>query len=180
MSAKWLWTVLAMSISWNETFSSSHRISALLRVRSSGAEAGHGHGQHVGGGAAQLLHGTHGHQQGQAAVQPARDADDGRSWRGHAPAAWPGRQPAFSKSAHNARPGSCWLWGTKGVGSTQRVSTVSVRGRLNSTVVIAVLPRARSWCCGPARSPSAGNPARSRRNRPQKASFQRGECRSRQ
>ena len=43
-----------------------------------GAEAGHGHGQHIGGGAAELLHGADGHQQGKAAVQPAGDADDGR------------------------------------------------------------------------------------------------------
>jgi hypothetical protein len=33
MSAKWLCTVLAISISLKETCSSSHRISALLRVR---------------------------------------------------------------------------------------------------------------------------------------------------
>ena len=43
-----------------------------------GAEAGHGHGQHIAGGAAQLLHGADGHQQGEAAVQTARDADDRR------------------------------------------------------------------------------------------------------
>ena len=43
-----------------------------------GAEAGHGHGQHIGGGAAQLLHGADGHQQSKAAVQPAGDADDRR------------------------------------------------------------------------------------------------------
>ena len=33
MSLKWLWTVLAMSISVKLTASSSHKISALLRVR---------------------------------------------------------------------------------------------------------------------------------------------------
>ena len=42
-----------------------------------GAKAGHGHGQHIGGGAAQLLHGADSHQQGKAAVQTARNADDG-------------------------------------------------------------------------------------------------------
>ena len=42
-----------------------------------GAKAGHGHGQHIGGGAAQLFHGAHGHQQGKAAVQTAGNADDG-------------------------------------------------------------------------------------------------------
>ena len=71
MSLKWLWTVLAMSISVKLTASSSHRISALLRVRLGGAEAGHGHGQHVAGGPAQLLHGADGYQQGEAAVQTA-------------------------------------------------------------------------------------------------------------
>ena len=43
-----------------------------------GAEAGHGHGQHIAGGAAQLLHGAHRHQQGQTAVQTAGNADDRR------------------------------------------------------------------------------------------------------
>ena len=43
-----------------------------------GAEAGHGHGQHIAGGAAQLFHGADGYQQSEAAVQTARDADDRR------------------------------------------------------------------------------------------------------
>ena len=42
-----------------------------------GAEAGHGHSQHIPGGAAQLLHGTHGHQQRKTAVQAAGNADNG-------------------------------------------------------------------------------------------------------
>ena len=43
-----------------------------------GAEAGHGHSQHIAGGAAQLFHGADGHQQSETAVQTARDADDRR------------------------------------------------------------------------------------------------------
>ena len=43
-----------------------------------GAQAGHGHSQHIPGGAAQLLHGTHGHQQSKTAVQAAGNADDRR------------------------------------------------------------------------------------------------------
>ena len=43
-----------------------------------GAKAGHGHRQHIGGGAVQLLHGTHCHQQGKAAVQAAGNANDRR------------------------------------------------------------------------------------------------------
>ena len=42
-----------------------------------GAKAGHGHSQHIPGGAAQLLHGTHGHQQRKTAVQAAGNADNG-------------------------------------------------------------------------------------------------------
>ena len=41
------------------------------------AEARHRHGQHVLRRAAELLHRAHGHEQGEAAVQPAGDADDG-------------------------------------------------------------------------------------------------------
>ena len=42
------------------------------------AEARHRHGQHVLRRTAELLHRAHGHEQGEAAVQPAGDADDGR------------------------------------------------------------------------------------------------------
>ena len=41
-----------------------------------GAKAGHGHRQHIGGGAVQLLHGAHCHQQGKTAVQAAGNAND--------------------------------------------------------------------------------------------------------
>ena len=41
------------------------------------AEARHRHGQHVLRRAAELLHRAHGHEEREAAVQPARDADDG-------------------------------------------------------------------------------------------------------
>ena len=43
-----------------------------------GAKAGHGNRQHIGGGAVQLLHGAHCHQQGKAAVQTAGNANDRR------------------------------------------------------------------------------------------------------
>ena len=40
------------------------------------AKTGHGHRQHIGGGAMQLLHGAHCHQQGKAAVQAAGNTND--------------------------------------------------------------------------------------------------------
>ena len=43
-----------------------------------GAKAGHGHRQHIGGGAVQLLHGAHRHQQGKTAVQATGNTNDRR------------------------------------------------------------------------------------------------------
>ena len=106
MSLKWTFTALAdVDALQGGPQALSASSMALSRVRSGGAEAGHGHRDDVAGRTVQQLHGHCGNQNGQGGVQGRRTGPLRRSWPGCAPGAWSGPGRRFSESRCTAPPG---------------------------------------------------------------------------
>ena len=120
-----------------------------------GAEAGHGHGHDIAGGAVQQLHGDAGDQHGQCGSPARRRGLPQPSWRRCAPAAC--SRPSglhFQDLPAPRGPHPGWSSGTKGVG-VHRAGQHGRRWRepgRSPPGEIAVCARREAACCGRRRS----------------------------